>query len=106
MTPAPAPRDPGLQVERTSLAWRRTAMSAMVTAVLLVNQVVQRGSSEAAIPGLLAASMMLGFAGIGHHRARRLREGRTTANSRPVSAGAGAVVLGVLAAAVAGFLSR
>ncbi|MFC9786906.1 DUF202 domain-containing protein [Rhodococcus sp. NPDC127528] len=106
MTPAQATRDPGLQVERTSLAWRRTALSAMVTAVLLVNQVVQRGSTAATIPGLLAASMMLGLAGIGHLRARRLRAGRTTSNSRPVSAGAGAVVLGALAAGLAGFLSR
>lgn len=102
---APA-RDPGLQVERTSLAWRRTALSALAAAALFVNQVVRRGWSAAALPWLLAASMMLGLAVIGHLRARRLREGATTANSHPVTAGACAVGLAALAAGTAALLSH
>ncbi|MGW6379161.1 DUF202 domain-containing protein [Rhodococcus sp. NPDC055112] len=105
MTPTPT-RDPGLQVERTSLAWRRTALSALAGAALFVNQVVQRGWSTAALPWLLAASMMLGLTVIGHRRARRLREERTTANSHSVTAGACVVGLGALSAGMAALLSR
>lgn len=99
-------RDPGRQVERTSLAWRRTALSALAASALFVNQVVQRGWSAAALPWLLAASMMLGLAVIGHLRARLLREGRTIANGHPVTAGACVAALGALSAGVAALLSR
>ncbi|WP_309246927.1 DUF202 domain-containing protein, partial [Streptomyces somaliensis] len=40
---AGGPRDPGLQPERTRLAWRRTTLSCTVAAVLAARQTVHGG---------------------------------------------------------------
>jgi uncharacterized membrane protein YidH (DUF202 family) len=50
-----SPRDPGLQPERTALAWQRTSLSAGVVAVLLLRTAVIRGSAF----GLAAAACAL-----------------------------------------------
>jgi uncharacterized membrane protein YidH (DUF202 family) len=61
-------RDPGLQPERTALAWRRTALAMLVNGALLV-----RAASEARSPALWTVSLLVvaaacGIWGIGWHR--------------------------------------
>jgi len=47
------PRDPGLQPERTALAWQRTALAAAVAAVLLLRSGMLRGEPLEAVAGAL-----------------------------------------------------
>ncbi|MCX5260777.1 DUF202 domain-containing protein [Streptomyces canus] len=70
---AAAERDPGLQPERTRLAWRRTTLSGTVSAVLAVKTALHGGPS----PGTLLAcalccALWLGFLYLAHHRIRTL----------------------------------
>lgn len=51
-------RDPGLQPERTALAWQRTGLSAAVVAVLLVRSGVV-GSSPLEIAGGACAAVVV-----------------------------------------------
>ncbi|NEA19618.1 DUF202 domain-containing protein, partial [Streptomyces halstedii] len=66
------PRDPGLQPERTRLAWRRTTLSCTVVALLAVRQVVRGGADAAALTGLAAGLLAwLGFLRVAHRRVGR-----------------------------------
>ncbi|MEV0155139.1 DUF202 domain-containing protein [Micromonospora sp. NPDC050686] len=51
MTGEPAPRDPGLQPERTRLAWRRTLLTVTAVAVLTVRQAGGAGAAGWAAAG-------------------------------------------------------
>lgn len=78
MTGGPlGPRDPGLQPERTRLAWRRTTLSCTVAAVLAARQAVHDGVSAA---GLLGAGLSLlvwvAFLAVAHRRIRALGPAR------------------------------
>ncbi|WP_371497908.1 DUF202 domain-containing protein [Kitasatospora sp. NBC_00374] len=72
MTASPPGRDPGLQPERTLLAWGRTALLLTVDAMLILRTgLVSRQPGLTALGGLLAAAAC-GFFGYGLRRRRRL----------------------------------
>ncbi|MFE7544331.1 DUF202 domain-containing protein [Streptomyces platensis] len=81
-TPRPAPdRDPGLQPERTRLAWRRTTLSATAMAVLAGRQLL-RSDAPGAVEVTLAVLMGLlwaAFVGLAHGRMRAMAGGRPPA---------------------------
>ncbi|QEU95435.1 DUF202 domain-containing protein [Streptomyces kanamyceticus] len=62
-------RDPGLQPERTRLAWRRTTLSCTVAAVLAGRAALHHGPT---VPGVLACALCLllwlGFLAVAHRR--------------------------------------
>lgn len=71
-----AERDPGLQPERTRLAWRRTTLSGTVVAVLAGRAALAGGGS---VGGVVACAVCcfgwLGFLMVAHRRIRGLAGG-------------------------------
>jgi uncharacterized membrane protein YidH (DUF202 family) len=84
------PRDPGLQPERTALAWRRTALAMTVNALL----VARTGIASQARPLMLAGGLLAGFAllltGASVLRHRQLASGA------PAASGQGLLVIATL----------
>ncbi|MYS21946.1 Uncharacterized membrane protein YidH, DUF202 family [Streptomyces sp. DvalAA-14] len=70
-------RDPGLQPERTRLAWRRTTLSCAVTALLAIRQALHTdgGPLRAAAVSLLALTFVA-FLWLAHLRTQRLAAAR------------------------------
>ncbi|MEU0740616.1 DUF202 domain-containing protein [Streptomyces sp. NPDC006134] len=102
MTPTAAPdRDPGLQPERTHLAWRRTTLSATVAAVLAVRTALHAGPSPAAVvAAALCCALWLTFLTLAHRRIRALASAASPPALSPAYATAAA--LGTVATAVCG----
>ncbi|MBZ9639102.1 DUF202 domain-containing protein [Streptomyces sp. PSKA30] len=66
-------RDPGLQPERTRLAWRRTTLSGTVAAVLAVRTALHGGASAPRlVVGALCCALWLGFLLVAHRRIHAL----------------------------------
>lgn len=74
--PEPADRDPGLQPERTRLAWRRTTLTGAVVAVLAAKSALHGGPSTA---GMAAAVLWLGCLALAHRRIHALAAARPPA---------------------------
>ncbi|MFF9912904.1 DUF202 domain-containing protein [Streptomyces sp. NPDC013457] len=78
MTEAAKPvRDPGLQPERTRLAWRRTTLTCTVVAVLATKSAISDAITPASVAGAaLTALVWIGFLAVAHRRIRALDAAR------------------------------
>ncbi|MFJ8078608.1 DUF202 domain-containing protein [Streptomyces sp. NPDC096176] len=90
-------RDPGLQPERTRLAWRRTTLSCTVVAVLAARQAAQ----EAVLAAGLGLVAWLGFLAVAHRRIGAMEAARPTAMAARGAIAAVVCVLALAAFAVA-----
>lgn len=109
MSEATAPetpeRDPGLQPERTRLAWRRTTLSGTVAALLAMKTALHGGISAAGIiVCALCCGLWLAFLLIAHHRIRALSATSSPAALTPRHATAGALLTVALAVCGAALL--
>lgn len=52
-------RDPGLQVERTQLAWRRTTLALTVATLVVARLTVSSVGASALVPALLVGAALL-----------------------------------------------
>lgn len=97
-------RDPGLQPERTRLAWQRTTLACTVVAVLAGRQAVHEGFTEPRVVTVtLSALLWLGFLAVAHRRIKALTAARPVPLARraAVAAAACAVALACIALAAA-----
>ncbi|UUU20880.1 DUF202 domain-containing protein [Streptomyces sp. DSM 40750] len=97
---APPDRDPGLQPERTRLAWRRTTLTGVVIAVLAAKSALHGGPSAAGVvAAALCAVLWLGFLALAHRRIHALSASRPPVLAPGIAATA---VLCTVALAVCG----
>lgn len=98
-----AKRDPGLQPERTALAWRRTALAIFVNGALLVRAAVEAQSPLLAVVSVLILASALATAAVGSHRRTALIYG--VVHQAPHAAAARFVLGATVLVAVAALLS-
>ncbi|MFI5476208.1 DUF202 domain-containing protein [Streptomyces cacaoi] len=85
-------RDPGLQPERTRLAWRRTTLASTVAAVLAVKAALHGGVSVSGIVAcVLCCGLWLAFLWLAHRRIHALSATASPAALTPRHATAAAL---------------
>lgn len=95
-------RDPGLQPERTRLAWRRTTLTATVVAVLAGKSALRDGPGATEfVVCALCCGLWLGFLGVAHRRIRTLSGSARPVPLSPRHAGTAALCAIVLAVCAA-----
>ena len=94
-------RDPGLQPERTALAWTRTSVAMGMNALLVVRMGAQSEDRSVMALGLVLAVVALTLFGAGHYRHRRLRRSAMAPPTPLVAFAAGSVVLAASIASLA-----
>ena len=95
-------RDPGLQPERTRLAWRRTTLTATVATVLAAKTALAGGASAAGVAtGALCAALWLGLLVLAHLRIRALAVARPAVLTPRAAAAAVCCTVGLAVCAVA-----
>ena len=99
MKPVP---DPGLQAERTLLAWNRTAAAMAVNALVLLRVGFQPGAGGMLVPGALLGGVAVALLLVGQVRHRQLTAGSAQAPSARLMA---ATCAGAVAAGLAGVWS-
>ncbi|MEV2219625.1 DUF202 domain-containing protein [Nocardia vinacea] len=92
-----------LAAERTALAWRRTAIAAMVVAALFVNHAATNGWRAVAIAPTAAAITMAAVAALSFSRNRALHQGRFGHGGGVIAATMLAVLAVACVAAAIGF---
>jgi uncharacterized membrane protein YidH (DUF202 family) len=94
VTDEPPPWDAGLQNERTTLAWLRSALSFVAAGMLVANQVESLPVAAVVLGGvLLAAGGMVGASERRHRRRNvSLHEGRSVVSLPEVVLAAGAAL--------------
>jgi uncharacterized membrane protein YidH (DUF202 family) len=98
-TPGPV-RDPGLQPERTRLAWRRTTLSCTVAAVLAVKTALHGGSAAGYAVCLACGALWLAFLALAHVRIRTLASAPAAGPPRMPARHAALAALATVALAV------
>ncbi|MFI1396565.1 DUF202 domain-containing protein [Streptomyces sp. NPDC020681] len=92
-------RDPGLQPERTRLAWRRTTLSFTVAAILAARQATgDRATAAGVVAAALSALVWLAFLWLSHRRVQLLGAGP---RPRALSAGGALAAVGCTVALAA-----
>jgi uncharacterized membrane protein YidH (DUF202 family) len=105
MHAGPSPDAPGLQPERTRLAWGRTALGMLGNAALLsLHEIGAAGLTVALVPATFAVLIALVTVVIGRHRAALLRRSPFPARVAPALAvpvvGSSVVALAVVSGIV------
>ncbi len=93
------PWDPGLQNERTGLAWQRTMLAGLVCSLLVARLLVEISLVVAAVTGLAA---LLATAGLGWIALRRFRSHAEALHAeRPIGDGRPQAAISVVVALTA-----